>query len=267
MPKLVLNGREYTGSVTIQYNNPEVYSTEEREIGVWTDGKPLYQKTIIINNPSWSVEQSTNSYTFSYPLANVAANIETIYGLFGYGKRASGTRIPLNFARIDSSSDFTIFVVRPQNSDIWFVCKYGSDQQLCVTLQYTKTTDTAGSGIWGTNGNLAHHYSTNEQVVGTWVDGSTLYEKTYVLTSYTEGVNCFIEHGITNLGMVIKLFGTCKRGNKRIALPFFHQTTDDWSINIYDADASTGKITFWAGVNNAQNLTDIYVTMQYTKTT
>ena len=24
---------------------PVIYSTEEREIGVWTDGKPLYQKT------------------------------------------------------------------------------------------------------------------------------------------------------------------------------------------------------------------------------
>ena len=50
-----------------------------------------------------------------------------------------------------------------------------------ITLQYTKTTDTAGSGTWTPQGVPAIHYSTDEQVVGTWVDGSTLYEITGIL--------------------------------------------------------------------------------------
>ena len=29
---------------------PLIYSTEEREVGVWIDGKPLYQKTILANS-------------------------------------------------------------------------------------------------------------------------------------------------------------------------------------------------------------------------
>ena len=72
MPKLVLNGIEYSGNMTIQYNNPAIYSTDEREIGVWANGKPLYRKVyrtssqarniptnIIYNLP---IESCTNIY-------------------------------------------------------------------------------------------------------------------------------------------------------------------------------------------------------------
>ena len=45
--------------------------------------------------------------------------------------------------------------------------------QIYVTLQYTKTTDVAGSGDYTTLGIPTVHYSTNEQVIGTWL-GETL---------------------------------------------------------------------------------------------
>lgn len=38
-----------------------------------------------------------------------------------------------------------------------------------------------GKALDGKDG--MHHYSTDEQVVGTWIDGSTLYEKTYSVSS------------------------------------------------------------------------------------
>ena len=47
-----------------------------------------------------------------------------------------------------------------------------------ITIRYTKSTDIAGSGIWTPSGIPAVHYSTEEQVVGTWIDGKTLYQKT-----------------------------------------------------------------------------------------
>ena len=37
-----------------------------------------------------------------------------------------------------------------------------------------------GKALDGKDG--MHHYSTEEQVIGTWIDGSTLYEKTIVET-------------------------------------------------------------------------------------
>ena len=41
------------------------------------------------------------------------------------------------------------------------------------------------NGIAYSSGYLheSHDYSTDEQVVGTWIDGSTIYEKTYELSS------------------------------------------------------------------------------------
>lgn len=37
----------------------------------------------------------------------------------------------------------------------------------------------------GDSGGSSHHYSTTEQIVGTWIDGKTLYEKTIINSSPT----------------------------------------------------------------------------------
>mgnify|MGYP007032386059 CR=1 FL=1 len=43
MSRLMFNGQCYSGGKFLIF--PECYSTEEMEIGCWTDGKPLYQRT------------------------------------------------------------------------------------------------------------------------------------------------------------------------------------------------------------------------------
>lgn len=44
--------------------------------------------------------------------------------------------------------------------------------------------------IGDVNVNVLHHYSTNEQVIGTWIDGETLYERTFnELSTNTNGDN------------------------------------------------------------------------------
>ena len=77
------------------------------------------------------------------------------------------------------------------------------------TLQYTKTTDTAGSGTWTPQGVPAKHYSTEEKVIGTWIDGSTIYEKTYTglnlsISSSAWGSSSILKTGIDR---VINIFG------------------------------------------------------------
>ena len=46
MGKLILNGKEYAGSGSEWHE----YSTEERVVGKWIDGKPIYEKTISKTN-------------------------------------------------------------------------------------------------------------------------------------------------------------------------------------------------------------------------
>lgn len=150
--------------------NPIIYSTEEREVGVWTDNKPLYQKTIYS-----TTTPSQNNWTtiqLNLPSDAVVKKYEAYY------------------SRSPNRTDF-IPQYNPTGSNEWlfgalsnnnFVYKIGSPYvanflETYITVWYTKTTDTAGSGSYTTLGIPAHHYDGNEKVVGTWF-GETLYEKT-----------------------------------------------------------------------------------------
>jgi len=145
---------------------PIIYSEEEREVGVWTDGKPLYQKTYHFNITS-SGETITVAQNLNY--------IDTLVSMKGIMGNATmlpqGSRGSCSEQIWGSLSNYSLTVFVGSGGDV----KTGASH---ITLQYTKTTDTPGSGKYAPSGVPAVHYSENEQVVGTWIDGSTLYEKT-----------------------------------------------------------------------------------------
>ena len=67
--------KQYKGGIivaTVKYNLGSVmgdnYSTEEQVVGTWIDGKPLYRKVVIIDNPS-------NKMTFSIANIDEAINV------------------------------------------------------------------------------------------------------------------------------------------------------------------------------------------------
>lgn len=147
---------------------PLIYSDEEREVGVWRDGKPLYEKVFqgTLTNPS------TNTLIDLVDIASL--NVDTVCNIDGT-------------AHIYSSSfnrwlSMGINLIYQYNVSSKYICLVQSYSSQCtfdykVILQYTKTTDTAGSGTWTTQGGYAHHYSTSEKVIGTWIDGKPLYER------------------------------------------------------------------------------------------
>jgi hypothetical protein len=134
---------------------PALYSEEEREVGVWTDGKPLYQKT-------WDLGAET--------LLNGATYISTI-DISGMEKILPGKAIGEQYVQSSPIMAYN------DNNKLYVVPNAGIYVRY-ITLQYTKTTDQPGSGTWTPEGQLAHHYSTSEKIVGTWIDGSTVYERT-----------------------------------------------------------------------------------------
>lgn len=188
-------------AITIQYtkttDNPEtpdignviylptIYSDEERQVGVWRDNKPLYQKTAYI--PSVSIP--SNSAT-TINISDYFSNVENAIK-YECCDTTRGDIYP-NIMANSNLSPYNIGVTIEQSSDhIIFTRGNGGSATLDfrLTLWYTKTTDTAGSGNWNADGTPTHHYSTNEQVVGTWLDGSTLYEKSFELTNLTQDTN------------------------------------------------------------------------------
>ena len=144
---------------------PIIYSENEREVGVWVDGKPLYEKTVIFEG----------TFLGSTTIGNL--NI-----IMCSGHSVDNTYRTFSFAHSDASNNVGIFI--KSNGDVEIragssvTSEYAYDK-IAITVRYTKTTDTAGSGTWTPQGVPTVHYSTDEQIVGTWIDGNTIYEKTY----------------------------------------------------------------------------------------
>lgn len=152
--------------------SPIIYSTEEREIGVWTDNKPLYQKTWIETIPNASGFASfTNN-----PITNLDKVISTEYSVRYKGQQGETPWYTSASVYYDSM-DTTGF-------SFYFNGTYLAGNYIVFTAKYTKTTDTAGSGEYNTLGIPNVHYDGNEKVIGTWF-GETLYQQCIDLSSIT----------------------------------------------------------------------------------
>lgn len=106
-----------------------------------------------------------------------------------------------------------------------------------------------------------HHYSTDEQVVGTWIDGSTLYEKTFEFTpSYGTSWESY-SHGISSINTIISIHAIITTQGTTYELPQY-RNTNTWIV--IGATATTiDYINNW--LNDIGAL--ITVTLRYTKTT
>lgn len=171
MGKQYLNGVLYGTGEIIKFS-PYIYSLEEREVGVFTDGKPLYEKTVDCGSVP---NASTKS------IAHGISNLDYIADIKGSCSGYSPIKyypIPL----VQHSASLVNYQVKIEVDATNIILNTAADlsplTKCYVTIQYTKTTDTPGSGHYTTNGGEAHHYSLTEQVIGTWVDNKPLYEKT-----------------------------------------------------------------------------------------
>ena len=164
---------------------PVIYSTEEREIGVWTDGKPLYQKTVVLAS---SMSITSNTWT------DIDNGDWSFVDTFVLGLMVNANGASVGFVAIDKNTNNNkLRVLQTRSTDI--TCK-------SVTIQYTKLTDTAGSGDWTPSGIPSVHYSTEEQVVGTWL-GETLYEKVLEISALSNDSEVEYNPNISNFGEFI----------------------------------------------------------------
>lgn len=218
---------------------PVIYSEDEREIGVWVDGKPLYQKTVdFSSNP---IELEENQW-IDTPLSSIGIeNIVDVKASTADGSTISwlGANRASTYVRLESIRSTNITITN-------------------FTIQYTKTTDTAGSGTWTPQGVPAVHYSTDEQVVGTWIDGSTVYEKTYS-GSLTSG-DIVLEHFENK--MPVESSGWLKNGNGYgIILGAFIQNSQNWWSALHINPNNDLVIIHGSELNSG----NYYITVKYIK--
>lgn len=218
----------------------DIYSTDEKEIGVWTDGKPLYKKTIKLSSP---LTVNANSWATVDTLSE-QINIIDAEGVYSTGAEYVYYAIGAN---CDTSNILTVLNYR----GVYIELNY-------ITLKYTKTSDIAGSGLFVPSGAVAHHYSTTEQVVGTWTDGKPLYEKT-IDTSLSVSTGGLAN--ITQLSNIDHLFMTEASFEESGIIYMLNEMSTRIMF-----DKNTGYLSLKAA-SGASWYGQIKITIRYTKTT
>ena len=236
---------------------PIIYSDNERCIGIWRDNKPLYQKTIdfgtLPNQTTKSVAHGISDID-----ASCIVSIEPIASTSSYAAfpRVHDTNVANQvFWEVDSTN--IICYSRNSNNTAFTRC--------FVTLKYTKTSDSAGSGNWSSDEEPMHHYSTSEHLCGTWIDGKPLYEITVDVGTLPNQATKSVNYGVADVKAIVKLYGIgIASTGASCPLPF----SDDYSPAgniLLDANASSGTIRLIS--QSDKSPFHGYVTMQYTKTT
>lgn len=238
--------------------SPICYSEEEQEIGCWTDGKPLYQRTLFYTGDT-IITVSGNSST-AYTVAGItniyiSDILPTLDQLIHYQIDLTYDGNEKNIYQFEycfQASTGTF--LRSHNPGISYI-GYNITPGSSITLQYTKTTDQPGSGTWTPSGVPAVHYSTDEQVVGTWIDGSTLYEKTLVKNNINMNPVAFVD--ISSLGVDV-CFGD-------LSASYYIVSNVKRSFLKIEYEDDEGALALTASANH--NASTLYITIRYTKST
>lgn len=242
-------GLKFKSSIDIF--NPQIYSEEERVVGTWTDGKPLYQKSVLFT----SLTQNNWNH-----IAHNIANIDKVIYCVGGVSTDDGQT---NYYTTGANNAYYLLANAGTVNASIYVGNYPFKRAI-VTFQYTKTTDTAGSSHWLSGGVMAVNYTEDEQIIGQWM-GKTLYQKTINVGSLSAGQDIQVD-APSNIDKVIRMFGNAHSSNYNqwVNINFPHQNITAYIVTAAYL-ASTNKINIHTGTDFA--LDEIYMTLQYTKTT
>ena len=114
----------------------------------------------------------------------------------------------------------------------------------------------------------ANNYSTNEKIVGKWIDGKPIYQKTFYST--VNKTNIKFNHGISSLDRLIGVETNFKATNSstiwQMAGGSFMTGTptgfsDAWNVYITNTQVCIDASSAGPGTG------DMYITLRYTKTT
>lgn len=231
------------------------YDTNEREVGCWIDGKPLYQKTVDIGSLP-----SNDTKT----VAHGVSDIDLIVSCKGFVYNGSYTFLSLPSINVDSltygvqlESDRTNISVKTKES--WFNVYSGF-----VTIQYTKTTDVPGSGKLTPTAMPTVHYSTNEQVIGTWIDNKPLYQKTLKGNSDPNNTSIRVDVSALDLETICNAYLVANSSTSSTQ-DYYYDNSDH--LRWYYDDKVNKYLTIEYGGNYPIRPFEWCLTLQYTKTT
>ncbi|MBO4520697.1 MAG: hypothetical protein J5787_05770 [Alphaproteobacteria bacterium] len=128
-----------------------------------------------------------------------------------------------------------------------------------------------GNGAWmpagGGGGGSSHNYSTSEQVVGTWIDGKPVYEKTIYYAGGENGT-ISVPHGISNFKRHISLDATASdsAGASFMAQYTLARISSD-GVNVGISSVTDSAIVYYVPSAFGSRIVDLYFVIRYLKTT
>ena len=237
MPEMVAN----------KFSRGDIYSTDEKMIGQWIDGKPLYQKTHAFNSPTLNSLIS---------LSDILTNADKIMLSETIIERNDDILTPY----YNTSTDYAqicMYQTKSNNNKYVIVRSNTGITKMTVTFKYTKTTDSAISIGTDTD------YSTTEKIVGTWIDGKPIWQKTIEYGTLPNSINKSVNHNISNIDKIINYNGIAYNSD---GLTFHLPNTSSLNIN-YGIETYVDKNIIYIACNSDRSGYNAIYTIQYTKTT
>ena len=231
-----------------KFSKGDLYFTDEKMIGRWIDGKPIYQKTIdfgvlpnnsakVVNPNIDNLDKIINCTGIAYLNTNQLAMV-----------LPNSAQTQINEIALDYIYGQGVRVMTAGDQREWNICY--------VTLQYTKTTDSVIEIGDDTD------YSTTEKIVGTWIDGKPLYQKVVDCGAMPNSTTKTISHSISNIDNIVNYHGIAIKSSDSIPLPYpGNPTSDTIKIHVNKMNILIIDSADWS------NYPASYVTVQYTKTT
>lgn len=124
-----------------EFSNKQVYSTNEQIIGTWVDGKPLYRKTIVLEN--FTVPANGDGSLHETKIMNLS-NIDHIDLTKLHIKCAPSSTSPYIRTLLQNTTfaDGNYgYVMGFQNNLLYQTVGLTYIHKGCITVEYTKTTD------------------------------------------------------------------------------------------------------------------------------
>lgn len=185
----------------------------------------------ITEDNTYEVTSKTVFAFTSTPSANSYLESVVGIGLGGGGSRGASSLNELSDVTISNPTDGQILKYDDQN-DIW-------------------VNEDLNTGI---------NYSTTEQVIGTWIDGKPLYQKTIATGSLPASGTTTVALNISDIDNIIRYEGFASDGTNFVNLPLVSITPSA----IIDLYCDRTNMHIYASNRSAYSG---YVTIQYTKTT
>lgn len=256
----------------------QIYSTSEKVVGCWTDGRPVYQKTISYTMPTITTDGTRVVGNY----VAIGSSIGTVVDIKAIAYNSTGKYYELlnTVDKLEESNGATrkysrVFVTNNSaSSNKNSLCMVANNiafsaSTAYITIQYTKTTDSANSFKYGD----PNDYSTTEKIVGTWIDGKPLYQKTIESTlpnCTTDGTETTRSVSLnTTAKLIVSMNLTAIRSNGTEVTTGSYYPIDlsgkYIKINGYNSSASTPNTVLTTLNKAAWANSTCYITVQYTK--